>query len=379
MDESPATAAVDTPTVAPVSVRGLAGAIVFGAGALFVLREAGAFAAPILLAVLLAYALEPFVTAFARCRLPRPMAVVATYVLVALAIVGCTRVAKRQALAFVDQLPNTVAAIKDAALRSDRHDRAATPGGTIHNLQRAATNLQATVDAVAPVPHDGVKRVALAEPFDLRDYLLSAWTTVVGAGAQLLITAVLTFVLLLAGDRWRMKLVDLAGPRFDRQILTIDVIRLIDRQIQRYLVARVAISLIVCGATAAAMWWLDVRQPLVLGAIAGVLNVLPFIGPTIGVAICAVVAFIQFHSVETTLAAGGAAGLVALLEGNLITPWLTSRAGELNTVAVFVSVLFWGWMWGVWGLLLAVPIMIAIKAAEDQIEPLQPFGELLGR
>jgi predicted PurR-regulated permease PerM len=198
-------------------------------------------------------------------------------------------------------------------------------------------------------------------------------------GAQLLMTAVLTFVLLLGGDRLRVKLVDLAGPRFDRQILTIDVIRLIDRQIQRYLVARLAISLIVCAATAAAMWWLGVRQPLVLGAIAGVLNVLPFIGPTIGVAACAVVAFIQFHSVETTLAAGGAAGLVAVLEGNLITPWLTSRAGELNTVAVFVSVLFWGWMWGVWGLLLAVPIMIAIKAAADHIEPLQAVGELLGR
>lgn len=379
MDESPSTEAVETATVAPASVRGLAATIVFGAGALFVLREAGAFAAPILLAVLLAYALEPFVAAFARARLPRPLAVVATYVVVALALVGCARVAKRQAVAFVKDLPNTVAAIKDATLRSDRREGAAAPGGAIHNLQRAATNLQATVDTVAPVQHDGVKRVAVADPFDLRDYILSAWTSIVGAGAQLLITAVLTFVLLLGGDQLRMKLVDVAGPRFDRQILTIDVIRLIDRQIQRYLVARVAISLIVCGATAAAMWWLGVRQPLVLGAIAGILNVLPFIGPTIGVAVCAVVAFIQFHSVETTLAAGGAAGLVALLEGNLITPWLTSRAGELNTVAVFVSVLFWGWMWGVWGLLLAVPIMIAIKAAADHLEPLQPFGELLGR
>ena len=379
MDEPSSIAAVDAPTAAPVSVRGLAGTIVFAAGALFVLREAGAFAAPILLAVLLAYALEPFVAAFARCRLPRPVAIVATYVVVGLAIVGGARVAKRQAVAFVNELPDTVAAIKAAALRSDRGNGAATRGGTIHNLQRAATNLQATVDAVAPVPRDGARRVAFAEPFDLRAYLLSAWASVVGTGAQLLITVVLTFVLLLGGERLRVKLVDLAGPRFDRQILTIDVIRLVDRQIQRYLVARVAISLIVCGATAAGMWWLGVRQPLVLGAIAGVLNVLPFIGPTIGAAVCAVVAFIQFHSVETTLAAGGVAGLVALLEGNLITPWLTSRAGELNTVAVFVSVLFWGWMWGVWGLLLAVPIMIAIKAAADHIEPLQPFGELLGR
>jgi predicted PurR-regulated permease PerM len=378
MDE-PRSPAVDAPTVVPLSLRGRAATIVFGAGALFVLREGGAFATPILLAVLLAYALEPFVAALARCGLPRPSAVVVTYVVVALALVGCAHVAKRQAIAFINELPDTVAAIKAAALRSDRGDDSADRRGAIQNLQRAATNLQATVDRVAPLPRDGVTRVAVAEPVDVRGYVLSAWSSLVETGAQLLITAVLTFVLLLGGDRLRVKLVDLAGPRFDRQILTIDVIRLIDRQIQRYLVARLGISVIVCGATAAAMWWLDVRQPLVLGAIAGVLNVLPFIGPTVGVAVCAVVAFIQFHSVETALAAAGAAGLVAVLEGNLVTPWLTSRAGELNTVAVFVSVLFWGWMWGVWGLVLAVPITIAIKAAADHIEPLQAFGELLGR
>jgi predicted PurR-regulated permease PerM len=379
MDESPSSPAVEAPIIAPMSLRGLAATIAFGSGALFVLREAGAFLTPILLAVLLAYALEPFVAAVARCRLSRPASVVVTYVVVALALIGCARVVKRQAAAFVDELPNTVAAVKAAALRGDRGAEPADRSGTIQNLQRAATNLQATADGLAPVPRDRVRRVAIADPFDVRGYVLSAWTGVVATGAQLLMTAVLTFVLLLGGDRLRVKLVDLAGPRFDRQILTIDVIRLIDRQIQRYLVARLAISLIVCAATAAAMWWLGVRQPLVLGAIAGVLNVLPFIGPTIGVVACAVVALIQFHSVEPTLAAGGAAGLVAVLEGNLITPWLTSRAGELNTVAVFVSVLFWGWMWGVWGLLLAVPIMIAIKAAADHIEPLQAVGELLGR
>jgi len=379
MDEFPSSPAVDAPTVAPLSVRGLAGTIVFGAGALYVLREAGAFWTPVLLAVLLAYALEPLVAAFARCRLPRPAAVVVTFLVAALAIVGCARLVKRQAAAFVDELPKTVAAIKASALQRDRGEGAADHGGAIHNLQRAATNLQATVDAVAPASRDDARRVAVAEPFDVRAYVRSAWASLVETGAQLLITAVLTFVLLLGGDGLKKKIVDVAGPRFDRQIVTIDVIRLIDRQIQRYLVARLAISVIVCALTAAAMWWLGLRQPLVLGAIAGALNVLPFIGPTIGVAICAVAAFIQLHSVETTLVAGGAAGLVAVLEGNLITPWLTSRAGELNTVAVFVSVLFWGWMWGVWGLLLAVPIMIAIKAAADHIEPLQPFGELLGR
>ena len=71
--------------------------------------------------------------------------------------------------------------------------------------------------------------------------------------------------------------------------------------------------------------------------------------------------------------------LVAMREGNLVSPWLTGRAGELNTVAVFVSVLFWGWMWGIWGLLLAVPIMVSLEAAADHLDPLQPVGELLGR
>jgi predicted PurR-regulated permease PerM len=378
MDELPATDRSDAvPTVGPVPLGGVALAVVFAAGTLFVLREGVMFAAPILVSVLLAYALEPFVAIFERLRLPRAAAVIVTYALLAMVLAGGARLAKRQAVAFLDDLPDTIAAIKNAALRRDRP--AAKPQSAVQSLQRAATNLQATVNRVAPPSQYRSARITIDEPLDMRRYLLSAWVGVLSMGAQLIVIAVLTFVLLLGGDRVRMKLVELAGPRFDRQIITIDVIRMIDRQIQRYLVARVAISLIVTAATAAAMWWIGVRQPLVLGAIAGVLNVLPFVGPALGVAMCAVVAFIQFHSVQSTLAAGAAATLVATLEGNLITPWLTSRAGELNTVAVYVSVLFWGWMWDVWGLLLAVPIMIAIKAAADHIEPLQPFGELLGR
>jgi predicted PurR-regulated permease PerM len=363
----------------PKSIRGAAAAVVFAAAALYALRESREFAAPILVSVLLAYALEPFVDAFMRCHLPRPVAVVVTCLLMVTAIAGGGRLAKRQAVAFLDDLPNTVAAIKNALLDDDATSRESTRPSAIQNLQRAATNLQATVDRAAPPPRNGATRVAVAEPFDLRRYLLNASTSVVGAGAQFVAIAVLTFALLLGGHRIKTKLVELAGPRFDRQILTLDVIRVIDRQIQRYLVARAAISVIVAAATAGAMWWLGIQQPLALGIVAGVLNTLPFVGPAIGVALCAVVAFVQFHTVAATLSAGGAATLVAALEGNLITPWLTSRAGELNTVAVFVSVLFWGWMWDVWGLLLAVPIMIAIKAAADHIEPLHPVAELLGR
>jgi predicted PurR-regulated permease PerM len=379
MDElTPDPAAPDQATT-PLTVRGLATTIVVGASALYVLRQAAPFATLVLVAILLAYALEPFVDMFLRFSLSRPAAVLMTYMLAAVVLAGGARLARRQATAFLNELPATVAAIKQSMLRTDPRAAPRNRPGPIQNLQRAAADLQATVNQAAGPRAGGAARVVVEDPFDIRDYLLGAWTRVLATGAQLLIVAVLTFVLLLGGNQIKYKLVDIAGPRFDRQILTIDVIRLIDRQIQRYLVARVSISLIVAAATAAAMWWLGVRQPLVLGAIAGVLNVLPFVGPAIGVAVCAVFAFVQFHAIEPTLAAAGAATLVAALEGNLITPWLTGRAGELNTVAVYLSVLFWGWMWDVWGLLLAVPIMISVKAAADHIEPLQPLGELLGR
>ena len=80
-----------------------------------------------------------------------------------------------------------------------------------------------------------------------------------------------------------------------------------------------------------------------------------------------------------TILVSGTALVITSLEGFLLTPWLTSRAVRMNAVAEFIGLLFWGWIWGVWGLLLAVPIMVSIKAAADHIEQLQPVGEILGR
>lgn len=369
-----------TATVAPsgtISVRGTATMLVVAAATLFVLREMRLFAAPVLVSILLAYAVEPLVDVFMRCRLPRAAAVLAAAIVIALASFAGVRAASRQITAFVDALPTTVAAIERAALR--RGDRSSDDApGPVQHLQRAATDLQAALDAAGASSEPQVRRVAVARGFDVRDYLLPAWNQMLLTGAQLIVSGMLTLVLLLAGDRIKRKVVHAAGPDFEDRLLTAEVIRDIDRRIQRYLAARVLISGIVAAATAIAMWALGVREPLVLGVIAGVLNVVPFIGPAIGVAVCASVAFVQFHTVPVTLEAGALATLVAALEGNLVTPWLTGRAGEMNTVAVFVSVLFWGWMWSVWGLLLAVPIMVSIKAAADRIEPLQPLGELLG-
>src|SRR4051812_30273230 len=199
MDQRHTTDLDAAPAVEPTSIRGLAATVVLAAGAVYVLRESREFAAPILVSVLIAYALEPLVEAFMRCRLPRAAAVVVTCLVIVAAIAGTARLAKQQAAAFLDDLPNTVAAIKAAMLDNDTPSRASAKPSAIQNLQRAATNLQGTVDRAAP--RSGAIRVAVAERFDLRRYLLSVWTSVVSAGAQFVAIAVLTFVLLLGGHR----------------------------------------------------------------------------------------------------------------------------------------------------------------------------------
>jgi predicted PurR-regulated permease PerM len=378
MDELPLRESDPRSVTARVNIRAVPLTIFTAVGALFALREGAALLAPLLVSVLLAYALEPAVALLTRCRLPRLIAVLAVYALLLAGAVATGRLAQRQITGFIGALPATVRDVKRSIERARQSDDPDNPGA-MAQLQHAATDLKATLDPLGPGPMPGIKRVeTVAPPFTLRGYLAGASVAVAATGARLFAIALLTLLLLLTGETLKRKLIAIAGPRASQQ-LTHDVIKAIDRQIKRYLATRLLISAIVAAATWLGLWALGVRQPLVLGAIAGALNVVPFIGPTAGVALIALAAFLQFHTIEMTAAAAGVAGAIAALEGNLVSPWLTGRAGELNIVAVFVSVLFWGWMWDVWGLVLAIPIMVAIKAAADHIEPLQPLGELLGR
>jgi len=365
-------------TIAPITVRGVAVTIVVGASMLYATREGVSLLAPILVSVLLAYALEPIVNLSSRTRLPRPLAIVTVCSLLAAGLVGGERLAQRQVSAFLDTLPVTVQVIEESM------EQAHEPGpsgnsGALARLQRAANEIKEAIAKPSPRPAQGVERVTTMNPhFNLSASLAHASRAIGTLSAQVIAVAILTPLLLFGGEGLKRKVIAVAGPRAQKKV-TRDVIKAIDRQIERYLVARVLISGLVAAATWFGLWMLGVRQPFVLGLIAGVLNVVPFIGPAIAVAIVGAVAFVQFQTIELTAAAVFVAGTVAALEGNLISPWLTSRAGELNTVAVFVSILFWGWMWDVWGLVLAVPIMVAIKAAADHVEPLQPIGELLGQ
>jgi len=131
-------------------------------------------------------------------------------------------------------------------------------------------------------------------------------------------------------------------------------------------------------ASALAFWALGFNNAAVWGVLAGVLNMVPYVGTMVICGASAVVALLQFGTPQMAAAVGSVSIILHVITGYIITPWLTSRTSRLNAVVVFVGVLAWGWLWGVWGLLLGTPILMALKAVCDRVDELKALGELMG-
>ena len=142
--------------------------------------------------------------------------------------------------------------------------------------------------------------------------------------------------------------------------------------------ALTATSIIVGVATWLAFHGVGLSHPAAWGVAAGVFNSIPYFGPVIVAAGTFVVAFVQFGTVSMGAYVSAISLAITSIEGWLLTPWLTSRTAKTNEVAVFVGLIFWSFVWGLWGTLLAVPMLVAVKACCDRIDDLKPFAELLG-
>lgn len=149
-------------------------------------------------------------------------------------------------------------------------------------------------------------------------------------------------------------------------------------QIQRYLLVQLFTSAMVGIATWLAFLALGLENAAVWGVAAGVLDLVPYVGSIAIATGSAMVAFLQFGSVEMAVLVSGVSLVIHAAESFLLTPWLTSRANKMNPVAIFIGVLAWGWLWGLWGLLLGVPILVIIKVVCDCVDDFKPVGELLG-
>jgi predicted PurR-regulated permease PerM len=360
----------------PVDVRSASLVVLAVLASVFALQWGQAVFIPLMLSLLLTYALSPLVERLHRLKIPRWIA--AAVILIGLGGgLGWTGYSlSGSATQLVDSLP--VAAQKlGQAMRRDKN-ASATP---LESVQQAAAQLEkaAEENSARVAARKGVARVVIERPgFNVRDYLLSGTVGLLAAMGQLTLVAFLTYFALCSGDTFRRKLIKITGSSLQKKKVTVHVLDDITRNIERYLLVQILISGLVGVTTGLAFWVIGVENAAVWGIIAGVTNLIPYIGSVIVLVAAGLVAFLQFNSLQMGLVVGGVSLAIHTLVGNLLMPWLTSRTSRMNPVAVFVGVIFWGWLWGVWGLLLGIPITMVIKSICDRVEDLQPIGELLG-
>lgn len=367
----------DDTTAVPVNVtvRSVALTIIAAGAAMAVLWWAREVFIPIVLSVLISYALDPLVTGLGRLRIPRTAAAGLVVGSLAGAATYTAWTLSDDAAAVVAQLPEAAQKLR-RTMRESRAD-----AGALGQMQKAADELQKTADAAAgpePAPR-GVQRVQIEQPVvDFRQYLFWGSANAMAFAAQAVLVAFFVFFLLATGDLFKRKLVKIAGPSLQNKKITVQILDEINTQIERFLLVRVCTSIVVAVASWAAFSAMGLDQAGVWAIAAGVFNSIPYFGPVIVAAGTAVVAFLQFGTVAMAAYVSAVSLAITSVEGWLLTPWLTSRAARTNEVAVFVGLIFWSFVWGLWGTLLAVPMLVVVKAFCDRIEDLKPVGELLG-
>ena len=360
----------------PVNIRSMALVVLTVLAVLATLRWASAFFIPLMLGFMFSYALSPVVDALERWRIPRAISG-------AVLILGLLGGIGFSAYSFSDDANQLVASLPEAAqkLRDSMRRQRGQPESTLGTVQKAAAQLeQAAEEASATAPANrAVQRVTIEKPrFDIREHLWNGTLGLASLIGQITVVTFLTYFLLISGDTFRRKLVKITGPSLTSKKITVQALDEITEQIQRYLLVQLVVSVGVGIATGLAFWALGLKHAAVWGFAAGLLNLVPYIGSAVVTVASALVAFLQFGELNMTLAIAGVSLVIHTIVGNLLVPWLTSKTSSMNPVAVFIGVLGWGWLWGVWGLLLGIPIMMVVKAVCDRVDHLKPVGELLG-
>jgi predicted PurR-regulated permease PerM len=382
-------AAIPAVESAPLTVRasrswrlGVAVGVLAVIALVAALYLARAFVVPLLIGILLSYSLSPVVEWLKAIRVPRPVAAA----LVLSALVGGSSWA---AISLSDDTAAVIEKLPEAArkLRQKLSAERSSGPSVLQNMQEAAKELEGATAEAAGETAGGKKKPAAravaardTEPTAwLRDYMLAQSALVITVVAQAPIVILLTYFLLASGGHFRRKLVQLVGPSLSRKKDAVRILEEIDEQVQRYLFAMLLSNTLLAVVTWLAFEALGMEHAGLWGAAAGILHFVPYLGPAVIFVASAVAAFLQFGTLGGAFAVAGASLVAAGAVGLVFMTWLQSRFAHVNAAVLFIALLFFGWLWGIWGLLIGAPLVAIVKVICDRVESLKPAGELLGR
>ncbi len=369
--------AVHTNTIAPAAAGGFALNILAAAAVGFILEWAQGLVISLLLGVVFAYTLNPLVVWLERIRIPRVLGASIVMVTVVCALVLGTYSLRGQMQTIFTHLPEAMGKVSTGlASQLDGHN------GNMQKIQSAASDMEKATSPAADLPlsaEKGATHVVVDAPaFKLGNFFWAGSKGVMGFIGQAAMVIFLVFFLLLAADTFKRKLVRLTGPSLSRRKITVHILNDINRSIQLYMLMLLLTNVLVALLAWLAFHWIGLENAGAWAVAAGLLHVIPYFGPGITAAATGMAAFMQFDSLFMGFLVSGASLVIATLVGTFITTWMTGRIAKINTAAVFISLLFWSWLWGVWGMLLSMPIIVIVKVVSKHMARLKPVSELLG-
>lgn len=335
------------------------------------LRVGRDFFSPVALAVVTALVLAPLVRRLSQW-LPRWLAAA----VVVGSLVGGTATLgyamSGQIATLVDRLP-----VAARELRQAIQAASSTRSGPLARVEAAMGEIQQASGGVKVNP--GVTPVTIVEAAPgVQQQFMGAVSRAGFVAGQVVLVTFLVYFLVASGDSFKRKLVKLSGPQLAQKRVTVEMIHQIVDRTSSFLVQLSLVSTIVGVATWLTFWAMGVRYAALWGLAAGLLNVMPYVGPLVIALGSTVAALLQFGDPSQAFLVGGASLVITSLEGMVLSPMLFSRMSNINPVAVFLSFLFWNWLWGPLGVLLSVPLLVIIKTIADHVESLRTASELLG-
>jgi predicted PurR-regulated permease PerM len=318
---------------------------------------------PIFFACIGAMTLKPLIRWLSKCHIRPALGAAVVLALMGTAVgVGFVKLG-RPAMAWVNEAPAHMAELRQRVLkilpRSGRFTLAAD----------AVNNLGATVAEQKRPPMVEVKDNNGSSVFMNRTGTI---LTLVGE------TLVLLYLLLASGDLFLQKLVHVMPTLGDKK-RAVEISHEVQQNISNYLFSVSMINMGLGVAVSAGLYFLGVPNAAMWGMLVAVLNFVPYFGPVAGIVLLAAVGLLTFDNGLQGILPPAWYLLLHILESNLVTPQLLGRRFTLNPVVIFVSLIFWTWLWGVPGALLSVPILVSIKVVCDRVPAMSSFGEVLSQ
>ena len=341
---------------------------------IFLLHWGAPFFIPLFLALIITYALSPVVDQLTRLLRYRVLSATVV-VLTVLALIGAGLWSwKDDAERLWQQVPVAARAIADSF-----KDMARTPASPVAEVKKAAAEIEAIASTGKAAPRQPAAPAPAPSTTSFWGIVWEGGKTAITAGSQVMVVVFLVFFMLASGDLFKRKVVKIAGTTLSEKKITVEMIDEIDLQIRRYLGVVLVSNVLVGVLTWAVFKAMGVNYPEIWGVVAAILHTAPYFGPALIAVGSLIAGFLQFGNWSHALAVAGASIAMATLIGSIFATWLAGKQSQMNTTATFIGLLFFGWIWGLWGILLGIPLLAIVKTICDRKEEWRPVAELLSR